>query len=337
MSCSVSDSAGLGLRLGVGAELAINDYLGFNTGLGVDHQRLSEDVIDGCAPGLGASTYLGARFGFVLTAGRPRKAPPPRPAPPPPDRDRDGILDAADACPLLVGVPSPDPGKNGCPPPGDSDGDGITDDIDACPAVAGVASPDPRKHGCPPPPDRDGDKVIDEQDACPDTPGVATSDPATNGCPPDTDGDGIRDDKDACPAVKGVPSEEPAKHGCPLVVFTDKEIKIAQQVQFETDRALIRPESDPLLDEIARVILEHPEILKVEVQGHTDNSGSKARNKVLSKARAEAVLKALVKRKVDPKALESAGYGDTQPIADNGTPEGKAQNRRVQLKILQKK
>jgi outer membrane protein OmpA-like peptidoglycan-associated protein len=121
------------------------------------------------------------------------------------------------------------------------------------------------------------------------------------------------------------------------VLVTANEIVIAQQVQFETDRAIIRPVSDGLLEEVASVIKQHPEIVKLEVQGHTDNSGTKARNQVLSQARADAVRKALVKRGVDPKTLESKGYGDTEPIADNATPEGKTKNRRVQFKILEKK
>ena len=92
-----------------------------------------------------------------------------------------------------------------------------------------------------------------------------------------------------------------------------------------------------LLDEVASVIKQHPEILKLEVQGHTDTSGSKIRNKILSKARAEAVRKALTKRGVDAKVLEAKGYGQDEPIADNATEDGKAKNRRVQFKILEKK
>jgi OmpA-OmpF porin, OOP family len=340
VSCSASDSAGLGLRLGAGAQLAINEYLGFDASLGVDHLRLADTSLDGCAAGMGSDTFLAARFGFVLTGGRPEAPRVAKAAPS--DRDGDRIPDVADACPSLAGVPSTNPAKHGCPPPGDRDADGITDDVDACPVEAGVPSQDPQQHGCPPPPpppppDRDGDKVTDAEDACPDIAGVATAEPATNGCPPDTDGDGIRDDKDACREVKGVQSDDPSKNGCPLVVFTEKEIVIAQQVQFETDKAAIRPVSNALLDEVASVIKQHPEIVKIEVQGHTDSTGDKARNKLLSKARAESVRKALVKRGVATKSLDAQGYGQDQPIADNATDDGKTLNRRVQFKILEKK
>ena len=339
VSCSVSDSAGLGLRGGFGAHLSISDYLGFHAALGLEHQRQTGGVVEGCAPGLGSDTFLGGRFGFTFTEGRmkpkPRPAAPP-PPPPPADADRDGIVDAADACPQAAGVPNPEPAKHGCPLPGDRDGDRITDDVDACPDTTGVPDQDPRKHGCPPPPDRDGDKVIDPEDACADIPGVASTDPATNGCPPDTDGDGIRDDKDACPQQKGLPDEDASKHGCPLVMVTEQEITIGQQVQFETARAVIRPVSYPLLDEVANVIKQHTDILKIEVQGHTDKTGNRPLNKILSQSRADAVKKALVQRGVDVKRLDAKGYGDAEPLADNATEEGKARNRRVQFKIVER-
>jgi hypothetical protein len=204
--------------------------------------------------------------------------------PPPSDRDKDGILDDVDACPDVPGVADPDPAKNGCPK-GDRDKDGILDEVDACPDVPGVASDDPAKNGCPP--DRDGDTIYDNEDACPDIPGIKTDDPATNGCPGDTDGDGIRDDKDACPKEKGVADPDPSKNGCPkLVRVTETEVVILQQVQFDTGRATIRKESDALLDEVAGVLKEHPEITKLEVQGHTDNRGGKALNARLSNDRA---------------------------------------------------
>ena len=220
-------------------------------------------------------------------------------AAPPPDRDRDGVPDAADACPDLAGPPSDDPKKNGCP-------------------------------------DKDGDKVIDPIDACPEIPGKPSEDPKENGCPPDTDGDGIRDDKDACPADKGLPNEDPSKHGCPLVIVRESEIVISQQVQFQVDKSIIKKESDELLDGIAKVLKDHPEILKVEVQGHTDATGNKQRNKVLSNSRAEAVKRALTKRGVKDKRLIAKGYGQEKPIADNDTDAGKAKNRRVQFVILEK-
>ncbi|WP_437297179.1 OmpA family protein [Sorangium sp. So ce426] len=257
---------------------------------------------------------------------------------PPADRDEDGFLDRVDACPDTPGIANDDPKKHGCPPPGDRDKDGITDDVDACPDEAGPANEDPKKHGCPPPPDRDGDGVIDAEDACPDIPGIRTSDPATNGCPGDRDGDTVRDDQDACPDEKGKPDQDPAKNGCPVAVrVTEQEIVILQQVQFDTGKATIKKASDELLDEVAGVLKEHPEITKIEVQGHTDPRGGRAYNIKLSQARAESVTKALVQRGIEAERLASKGYGPDVPIAENDTDEGRQKNRRVQFKILEKK
>ncbi len=283
------------------------------------------------------------------------------------DRDGDGIPDDVDACPDVKGVPSEDPKKNGCPP--DRDGDGIPDDVDACPDQPGPANADPTKNGCPLPQDTDGDGILDPDDACPTVPGVRTNDKTTNGCPPDRDGDGIPDDVDACPDERGVKSSDPKfngcppdldgdgipnevdacprekgpadknpkRNGCPRVHVTDSEIVILEQVQFDTGLATIKKASDGLLDNVASVFKDHPEILKVEVQGHTDNKGTAALNKGLSQRRADAVSKALQKRGIAKERLFSKGYGQDVPIADNSTEDGRAENRRVQFKILDRK
>ena len=249
-----------------------------------------------------------------------------------PDADGDGVVDAQDACPQVKGVKTEDPATNGCPP--DADGDGILDADDACPTVKGLAHEDPKLNGCP---DTDGDGIFDAQDACPEIKGIKTEDPATNGCPGDRDGDTIRDDKDACPDEKGKPNEDPTKNGCPEAVrVTETEVVILQQVQFDTNKATIKKVSDPLLDEVAGVFREHPEILKIEVQGHTDNKGAPALNKKLSQDRAESVKKALVKRGISDGRMVPKGYGPDKPIADNGTDEGRQKNRRVQFVILEK-
>ncbi|XXT20011.1 OmpA family protein [Sorangium sp. So ce429] len=257
--------------------------------------------------------------------------------PPPRDRDKDGVLDDLDACPDVAGVASPDPKKNGCPPPGDRDKDGVLDDVDACPDEAGPTSDDPKKNGCPPPPDRDSDKIPDPSDACPEIPGIATTDPATNGCPGDTDGDGIRDDRDACPNEKGKADEDPKQNGCPVAVrVTETEIVILQQVQFDIGKATIRPVSNELLDEVAGVLKDHPEILKIEVQGHTDDRGTRQFNTKLSQARAESVLRALVERGIAVERMQAKGYGPDVPIAENKTEAGRQKNRRVQFNIIDK-
>jgi outer membrane protein OmpA-like peptidoglycan-associated protein len=319
----------------------------------------------GAGPGLTSGQGTPSFRGVAMLAYTPKQE---KPQPPPPDRDKDGILDADDACPDTPGVASSDPKKHGCPIL-DTDKDGIPDDADACPTQPGPKNDDPKKNGCPPPPDKDKDGIIDAQDACVDVPGVAsddpakngcppdkdgdgvydkddacvdipgrkTSDPATNGCPGDTDGDTIRDDKDACPNEKGKADPDPKKNGCPVAVrVTEQEIIILQQVQFDTARATIKPVSNALLDEVAAVLKEHPEISRIEVQGHTDNKGGEAYNKRLSNDRSKAVMNALIKRGIEAGRLSQKGYGLSEPIADNATEEGRAKNRRVQFKILEK-
>lgn len=254
------------------------------------------------------------------------------------DADGDRIPDAADACPQLVGVVSPDPKLNGCPTPPDADGDGIADATDKCPQQAGPANPDPMKNGCPPPADADGDGIADADDKCPQEAGEASTVPGLNGCNLDKDGDGIKLPADECPEEKGVANEDPRLNGCPEkdVILTAHEIVITDKIEFSVGSARIKKSSYELLDKIAKVMKEHPDMGAIEVQGHTDNTGSADINKKLSAARAEAVKKALVERGVDEALLHPKGYGPDKPLADNGTPEGQAKNRRVQFVIESK-
>jgi outer membrane protein OmpA-like peptidoglycan-associated protein len=357
--CETGDTARFGMRGGTGFEFPLTSLVIMHAQIGLDHYRFGEEEIDACGTGGNPATYFVGRVGFALSTGRekivdtdkdgimdPDDACPTEPGLPNQDktkhgcpirdRDHDTVLDPVDACPDTPGAVQADPLKNGCPIPGDIDGDGIIDEVDACKTVAGVANPDPAKNGCPP--DKDGDGIVDAQDACPDVAGVADADPTKNGCPPvlDADGDGINDPQDACPKEPGKPDPDPTKNGCPLVVVTDGEIVINEQVQFETNKAIIRPESKNLLDQVADVIKKNPQIKKIEVQGHTDNVGAKVHNQQLSQRRAESVKKALVERGIEAGRLTPKGYGMDKPIADNATDAGKQKNRRVQFIVLEK-
>jgi OOP family OmpA-OmpF porin len=332
--CSASGSAGVGLKSAVGVELGLVSGLMMYGELGPDHYLLDDASLDGCQSGAGDATLFGFRAGFAFGFEHTRVLREPPPAPPVVDTDGDTIADPADACREVAGVANADPAKNGCPP--DTDGDTIPDAVDACVTVPGIASEDRTKHGCPP--DTDGDGFADPVDACRELPGVASEDPAKNGCPPDTDGDGFRDDQDACPQEKGGDDPDPSKRGCPkLVRVTEKEIVILEQVQFDTAKATIKPASDPLLDSVAQVLVEHPEILRLEVQGHTDSKGNKRTNTKLSNERAKSVKAALEKRGVAAERLVAMGYGPDKPIGDNKTDEGRAMNRRVQFVVLEKR
>lgn len=259
------------------------------------------------------------------------------------DRDGDGIYDDEDACPDVKGVRSDDPKRNGCPvekeeepppPPADRDKDGIIDSKDACPDDPGPPSDDPQKNGCP---DRDKDGIIDKQDACPDTPGVASKDPKQNGCPedPDRDHDGVPNGEDACPDEPGKKDKDPRRNGCPAAFIKDGQIKILDQVKFATSSTAIVPgkDSEAILEAVKKVLVDHPEIKKVRVEGHTDNRGQPAANQKLSEGRAASVVKWLVKHGIDQGRLSSTGFGQDRPMSDNTTDEGRRENRRVEFHI----
>lgn len=119
-----------------------------------------------------------------------------------------------------------------------------------------------------------------------------------------------------------------------LVQVTAEEITILDKVYFTTGRATIRDVSFSLLDEVARTILDH-ELAQVEVQGHTDSQGSAASNLTLSQRRADAVRDYLIGKGVAATTLTARGYGEDQPVADNGTAEGREANRRVTFAIIE--
>ena len=209
------------------------------------------------------------------------------------------------------------------------------DNDDACPSVPGVATEDPGTNGCPA--DRDGDTIADNDDACPDVAGQKSDDPKVNGCPPatdlDRDKDGVANNVDACPDTPGVASPDPAKNGCPRVVVSNKQIKILEQIQFETGSAKLLPESDPILTEVQKILKSRPDIRMVRVEGHTDNRGGNGMNQRLSESRAKAVADWLQAHGVDESRLSSAGFGQSRPLETNDTEEGRQTNRRVEFHI----
>jgi outer membrane protein OmpA-like peptidoglycan-associated protein len=131
--------------------------------------------------------------------------------------------------------------------------------------------------------------------------------------------------------------EKPATPPPPKTEVTNEEIKLKENVDFETDSAKLLPSSKPLLDEVVTVMKEHPDIEHVRVGGHTDSTGDKAHNLKLSDDRAASVKQYLVDHGIAADRLASKGYGEARPIADNKTEEGRAQNRRVDIHILRHK
>ncbi len=284
------------------------------------------------------------------------------------DADEDGIFDSEDLCPKTAAGPHPDPGKRGCPAT-DSDSDGVWDYEDQCVDKPAGKNPDPEKKGCPlkdrdedgvfdnedqcvdtpagdhpdpgrkgcPATDKDGDGVYDHEDQCVTVPAGAKPDPAKRGCPlPDRDSDSVVDPEDACPDKPGAPSKDPKKNGCPgLVEVKGGMIIIKQQIFFATNKDVILPKSFPVLQAVAEVLAVQPQVKRVAIEGHTDNKGKSDKNLDLSNRRAASVLKHLVtKEGIDGGRLESHGYGDTKPIADNKNEKGRALNRRVDFRIV---
>jgi OOP family OmpA-OmpF porin len=221
----------------------------------------------------------------------------------------------------------------GTPKPVDTDGDGIPDSVDQCIMEAEDKDGYLDDDGCPDP-DNDADGVADIADKCPNEPEDVDGFQDEDGCPdPDNDGDGIADVEDYCPNTPGV--REGDKPGCPkkntLVVVTEKEIRITQQIQFEFNKSVIRPGlSYKILDEVVRVLNDNPKI-KIEVQGHTDNAGADAYNMKLSQSRADAVRAYLVAHGIEGTRLVSKGYGFHQPLVGNTTGSNRELNRRVQF------
>ena len=172
----------------------------------------------------------------------------------------------------------------------------------------------------PMPMDSDGDGVTDDIDKCPDTPKGAAVD--KYGCPLDSDGDGVLDYLDKCPGTpKGAIVDA---QGC--------ELKLTLHINFDTNQAAIKPEFKPELEKAAAFIRAHANVPYVVISGYTDSQGSESYNQQLSERRAEAVRQELIKNYgVDESKIRSKGFGESNPIADNGTPEGRSQNRRVEV------
>ena len=197
-----------------------------------------------------------------------------------------------------------------------------------CPETPAEAAGTVDAQGCPI--DSDNDGVPDYKDECPNTPAEALGTIDAKGCPMDTDGDGVLDYLDKCPQVPG----SKANKGCPEVKREIRKLlqKAMQGIEFESGKALIKKKSFPLLDQIAQTFIENADY-RIEIQGHTDNTGKAEVNKKLSQQRADAVMKYLISKGVAQERLTAVGYGQEMPVADNSTKEGRQKNRRVEFKI----
>ena len=230
-----------------------------------------------------------------------------------PDTDGDGVQDSDDRCPN-------DPGSvefEGCP---DSDGDGVSNDKDQCPNVAGL----PALAGCP---DADGDSITDADDDCPGAAGPR----GNRGCPwPDSDGDSVLDKDDQCPNEAGTV----ANNGCPEDPsdIINEMLTGLGPVTFNTGQSSILKDAEILLLEVVAILNAYPET-KFVLEGHTDSKYTEKFNQRLSEKRASSVLNFLTANGIDVSRLSTVGFGEMAPIASNDTLEGRAQNRRVEVKL----
>ncbi|MEO8182150.1 MAG: OmpA family protein [Deltaproteobacteria bacterium] len=233
------------------------------------------------------------------------------------DTDADGILDPEDRC-----VQQPGLAPTGCPP-SDADLDGVSDQTDQCVNEKGSAPT-----GCP---DADLDGVFNQNDKCPKIAGVAP-----DGCPSDADGDGILGADDRCPDVAETKNLFEDKDGCPdeLPQAIKNFMGVIRGIEFDTNKAVIRPGSQGVLDQAFSVLEKYPS-LRVEIIGYTDDRGAREHNLDLSQRRAAAVKSHLVGQGIAPERIQSRGAGPEQPLESNSTLSGRQTNRRIEFKIIE--
>jgi len=261
---------------------------------------------------------------------------------PDPDNDRDGIPDELDKCPnepeTMNGIEDAD----GCPDgeTADRDGDGIPDAVDKCPDDPEDKDGFQDADGCPDP-DNDHDGIPDIDDNCPNDPEDKDGFQDADGCPdPDNDNDRIPDKLDKCPNEPETYNGYQDADGCPdkgRVIVHQSNIEILDKIYFETDKAIIKPESFPILDAISGTLQGNPDIQLVEIQGHADERGSEEHNLQLTDDRAHSVMKYLTDKGVDGARLIAKGYGKSRPIDQRHNQAAWAKNRRVEFVIMQRK
>jgi OOP family OmpA-OmpF porin len=253
-------------------------------------------------------------------------------APPPPeDADGDGIVGDADKCPNEAEDKDGFQDEDGCPDK-DNDGDGIPDANDKCPTEAETVNQVDDTDGCPEK-DEDNDGLVGSADQCPteaeDKDGFQDED----GCPdPDNDGDGVADAQDKCPTESESANGYQDDDGCPddLPADLKKFTGVIKGINFRTDSAKLTGGSSRTLTAAVKVLQQYPD-LRLEISGHTDNTGDADHNRTLSQERADAVKTFLVGKGVTAERLEAKGYGPDKPLADNATKAGKSKNRRVEF------
>lgn len=306
----------------VGAKYWANDTVMAELGMGT-----------GVLPGFGTPDW---RIFLGLTYSRTEE--PTAPEPTVGDRDGDGTLDNDDSCPDEPEDRDDFQDQDGCPDP-DNDRDTIPDIDDACPLDPEDVDLFEDADGCPEP-DNDLDGVLDLDDMCPADPEDIDLFEDNDGCPdPDNDQDRIPDMDDVCPNDPETYNGTEDEDGCPddgqITIVRCTELELGDSVYFDSDSDVIQERSYPLLFSLTNALDANPSILRVRIEGHTDDRGSDTHNLDLSRRRAASVVRFLVAAGIDAQRLESEGYGEERPIESNDTAEGRQNNRRVEARILE--
>ena len=188
----------------------------------------------------------------------------------------------------------------------DDDGDGVKNNVDKCPDTPAGEEVD--EAGCSANQrDADGDKVFDAADQCPDTPAGETVD--SRGCSRDTDADGVPDGRDQCPSTPNGQAVD--ENGCPKLFEGANRSVILQGVNFQTGKAVLTDASKAILVDVAHSLAANPGV-RVQITGHTDNTGSRSTNMRISQQRAEAVEKFLTRERSLTRAADCEGYRPRQ-------------------------
>ncbi len=265
----------------------------------------------GAVPGFGTPAFRAfGTFGWTFGGG---------------DSDADGVADAVDACPDTPEDRDEFEDGDGCPD-ADDDGDGVPDFSDRCPREAGEGA-----DGCPapaePPP----------AEPPPAEPPPAESPPAEPppAVPPPAEPPPVEPPPEEPPPAEPAPAPPPAQEEGPVHIEGDV-VVFEGDVRFPRGGSILTGSARKVLDPVAEFLVAHPELLKLRVEAHTDNRTWGASATKLTNQRARRVRAHLVHRGVDPRRLSYKGYGNSDPIADNKTREGREKNRRVVFRIVER-
>jgi OOP family OmpA-OmpF porin len=250
------------------------------------------------------------------------------------DTDGDGIIDANDRCPEEAEDLDGFKDADGCADP-DNDADRIIDIRDACPNAAEDLDNWEDLDGCPDI-DNDRDGIEDTEDSCPDAYGTKD----TRGCPSsDRDMDGVSDSADKCPESAETRNGFLDDDGCPDTVasalrLTRDRIELPAPLVFAGTSADLESSSISTLDQVAALLTENPNV-KLRVEAHTDGTGDESANQILSQRRADTIRTYLLAKGIAAARVTAQGFGATRPVDTNRTEAGRANNRRVELVVIQ--